>query len=189
MIVLEILQGTAAQRLHRITGTATIGRAPASTVAISDYHLSGDHAQITQIGDHYMFRDLRSTNGSAIEREGRRILVDAAARWEVALSDGDVILLGNPNDPVRIKVRIGDDADDDLGDRLIASRSIMDLPQIADQLEGDPADALRIYKALQPLGARLEPNEVIEAVVAATFELVSRATHVRQRSSMYCDVR
>jgi Nif-specific regulatory protein len=178
VIVLEILQGSAAQRLHRITGTATIGRSPASTVAISDYHLSGDHAQITQIGDHYVFRDLRSTNGSAIEREGRRILVDAAARWEVALNDNDVILLGNPNDPVRIKVRIGDDVDENLGERLIASRSIMDLPQIADSLEGDPADALRIYKALQPLGARLEPNEVIEAVVAATFELLSRATHV-----------
>jgi transcriptional regulator with GAF, ATPase, and Fis domain len=178
VIVLEILQGSAAQRLHRFTGTATIGRSPASTIAISDYHLSGDHAQITQIGDHYVFRDLRSTNGSAIEREGRRILVDAAARWEVALNDHDVILLGNPNDPVRIKVRIGDEVDEDLGERLIASRSIMDLPQIADSLEGDPADALRIYKALQPLGARLEPNEVIEAVVAATFELLSRATHV-----------
>jgi Nif-specific regulatory protein len=178
VIVLEILQGTAAQRLHRITGTATIGRSPASTVAFSDYHLSGDHAQITQIGEHYVFRDLRSTNGSAVDRDGKRILVDAAARWEVALVDGDIILLGNPNDPVKIRVRIGDDAEDDLGDRLIASRSIMDLPQIAEGLEGDPSGALRVYKALQPLGARLEPGEVIEATVAATFELLLRATHV-----------
>jgi len=46
------------------------------------------------------------------------------------------------------------------------------------QIEGDPASALRIYKALQPLGARLEPAEVIEATVAATFELLPRATHV-----------
>ncbi|MDQ3337096.1 MAG: sigma 54-interacting transcriptional regulator [Myxococcota bacterium] len=182
MIVLEILQGTATQSLHRILstgGTATIGRSPASTIVLGDFHLSGDHAQITQIGEHFVFRDLRSTNGSAVEREGRRIPVDAAARWEVALQDGDVLLLGNPNDPVRIAVGIGDEGADDLGERLIASRSIMDLPAVADQIEGgDPADALRIYKALQPLGSRLEPGEAIEATVKATFELLSRATHV-----------
>ena len=181
MIVLEILNGTAAQRLHRIApsqgGTITIGRAPNSTVVVTDYHLSGDHAQISQIGDHYVFRDLRSTNGSAVERDGRRVPIDATARWEIALVDGDTILLGNPHDPVRVTVRIGEE-DDELGDRLVASRSIMDLPAVADQLDSTPAEAARVYKALQRLGARLEPAEVIEAVVAATFELLPRATHV-----------
>ena len=54
----------------------------------------------------------------------------------------------------------------------------MDLPAVTDQLEGSPADALRVYKAVQRLGARLEPAEVIEAAVTATFELLPRATHV-----------
>ena len=184
MIVLEILQGSATQRVHRLfasgaaEGTVTIGRSPSSTIVLTDFHLSGDHAQITQIGDHFVFRDLRSTNGSAIERAGRRVPVDAAARWELALTDGDVLLLGNPSDPVRISVRIGEEVDEEFGDRLIASRSIMDLPAVADQIEGSPDTALRVYKALQPLGARLEPSEVIEASVAATFELLPRATHV-----------
>jgi transcriptional regulator with GAF, ATPase, and Fis domain len=187
VIVLEILHGTTPQRLYRIPGsggagasttTTTIGRSPTSTVVITDFHLSGDHAQITQIGEHFVFRDLRSTNGSAVERDGRRVPVDAAARWEIALVDGDVILLGNPADPVRISVRLGDESDEDLGERLIASRSIMDLPAVADQIDGSPADALRVYKALQPLGTRLEPSEVIDACVAATFELLPRATHV-----------
>lgn len=114
MIVLEILHGTAAQKSHRVTGASvTIGRSPASTVIVTDYHLSGDHAQIAQIGEHYVFRDLRSTNGSAVERDGKRIPVDATARWELALADGDILLLGNRNDPVRISVRIGDESDDD----------------------------------------------------------------------------
>jgi len=179
VIVLEVLTGAAEQRLHRITGaTATIGRSPASTVTLGDYHLSGDHAVITQIGDHYVFRDLRSTNGSAIERAGKRIPIDATARWEIALADGDFLLLGNRADPVRIAVRIGEEADEELGDRLIASRSIMDLPQVAEGIEERPAEALRVYKAVQPLGARLEPGEVIEAIVKATFELLPRATHV-----------
>jgi transcriptional regulator with GAF, ATPase, and Fis domain len=176
------------QRLHRIPSTssgpsgasggvvATIGRSPDSTIVVSDFHLSGHHAQITRTGDHYVFRDLRSTNGSAVERNGKRIPVDAAARWEITLADGDVLLLGNHHAPVRIAVRIGDD--DDFGDRLIASRSILNLPAVADQLERDPGQALRVYKALQPLGARLEPGEVIEACITATFELLPRATHV-----------
>ncbi|MGE0550254.1 MAG: sigma 54-interacting transcriptional regulator [Kofleriaceae bacterium] len=181
MITLEILHGSSAQRQHRVLatgGTATIGRSPSSTVVITDFHLSGDHAQISQIGDHFVFRDLRSTNGSAVERDGRKLPVDAATRWELTLADGDVLLLGNPADPVRINVRFGDDTDSDLGDRLIASRSIMDLPAVADQIEGSPADAVRVYKAVQPLGARLEPAEVAEACAAATFELLPRATHV-----------
>jgi len=178
VMVLEILQGNAEQRVHRVVSpTATIGRSPANTVVVTDFHLSGDHAQITLIGDHYVYRDLRSTNGSAVERGGQRIAVDATARWEVALADGDVLLLGNRADPVRIAVRIGEEAEEDLGDRLIASRSILELPQVTDQIEGNPADALRVYKALQPLGARLEPSEAIEAVVGATFELLPRATH------------
>jgi transcriptional regulator with GAF, ATPase, and Fis domain len=187
VIALEILHGSASQRVHRITAATgasvtTIGRSPASTVVIGEFHLSGDHAQITRVGDHYVFRDLRSTNGSAVEREGRRIQVDAAARWEVALADGDVLLLGNHHDPVRIAVRIGGDDDDeeaaDLASRLIASRSILNLPAVADQLERDPGEALRVYKALQPLGARLEPGEVIEACIGAAFQLLPRATHV-----------
>jgi len=180
VIVLEILQGTATQRVHRIAGTsATIGRSPASTIVLADFHLSGDHAMISQLAGRYVFRDLRSTNGSAVERDGQRIAVDATSRWELALEDGDVLLLGNRNDPVRISVRFGDEADDDLGDRLVASRSIMDLPQVTDQIErGQPAEALRVYKALQPLGARLEPSEVIDAIVEATFELLPRATHI-----------
>jgi transcriptional regulator with GAF, ATPase, and Fis domain len=180
VIVLEILQGTATQRVHRISGaTATIGRSPASTVVVTDFHLSGDHAMVSLIGDRYVFRDLRSTNGSAVERDGQRIAVDATTRWEVALEDGDVLMLGNRHDPVRIAVRFGEEAEEDLGDRLVASRSIMDLPQVTDQIErGQPAEALRVYKALQPLGARLEPSEVIEAIVDATFELLPRATHI-----------
>ncbi len=183
MIVLEILQGTAPQRAYRITGPSatpiSIGRAPTCTISLTDYHLSGDHAQITQVGDHFVFRDLRSTNGSAVERGGTRIPVDASARWEMALADGDVLLLGNRADPVRISVRIGEEAaDEELGDRLVASRSIMDLPQVSQQIDREPAEALRVYKALQPLGARLEPTEVIEACVHATFELLPRATHV-----------
>ena len=51
VLVLEILQGETEHHVHRVTGaTATIGRSPANTVIVTDFHLSGDHAQITLIG-------------------------------------------------------------------------------------------------------------------------------------------
>jgi len=179
VIALEILHGTADQRSYRgADATVTLGRSPASTLVITDFHLSGDHAQITQIGEHYVFRDLRSTNGSAVERAGQRIVVDASSRWEIALVDGDVLLLGNRADPVRVAVRIGDEAGAPFSERLIASKSILELPQVTEGLEAKPAEAVRIYKALQPLGTRSELGEVIEVVANATFELLPRATHV-----------
>ncbi len=59
-----------------------------------------------------------------------------------------------------------------------STRSIIDLPQVRDQLEHDPVGALRVYKALQPLSGRLDQAAALEAVVEAIFEVVARATHV-----------
>lgn len=173
----------------------TLGRSSSNDVVLSDYHLSGEHAQITRGPAGLVFRDLKSTNGSVIERQGARLAVDRDCRWERVLADGDVLSLGDPRDPVRVSVRITasgvtkraasepvepteEDSDDDLADRFIASRSIVDLPAVTSAIEHDPAGALRIYKALQPLQARLDQSAVLEAAVEATFSLLPRATHV-----------
>ncbi len=256
MIVLEILKGTSSRRVYESTRTPlTIGRSSSNDVVLSEYHLSGEHARITRSGSSLVFHDLKSTNGSVIERQGHRLAVDRSNKWECALRNGDVLSLGDPSDPVRIELRFSgetveekaldpvtgrprgetpptappraatspalassrqtsaarapslaprapasasqhtpvsstpalraedpavvDEAEDDedLADRLIASRSIVDLPAVTTQLEDDPALALRIYKALQPLAARLDPTAVLEATVEATFALLPRATH------------
>jgi transcriptional regulator with GAF, ATPase, and Fis domain len=182
VIVLEILHGTSPRRHYEVAGpVVTLGRASTNTVVISDYHLSGEHAQIVKEGAGFVFRDLRSTNGSALERDGTRFAVDGTRRHEIGLEHGDTLLLGDPSNPVRIRVGLraeADAADVELGDRVIASRSIIDLPQVADQLDHDPVGALRVYKALAPLGSRLDTAAALDAAVDATFELLPRATHV-----------
>ena len=45
-------------------------------------------------------------------------------------------------------------------------------------VEDDPASALQVYKALQRLSARLDLGATLDAIVEATFELLSKATHV-----------
>ena len=181
MIVLEIVEGTSAGQLYELDqSVVALGRGDDNTVVLTDFHLSGEHGQIFIEGDSYIYRDLRSTNGSSIERDGTRRPVDAAANWEFTLHDGDCLCLGDITNPVVIRVRLPAPTtapEDDLGDRLIASRSIIDLPAVTYRVEHDPAAALRIYKALQPLSSRLEMSACLEAVVDATFELLPRATH------------
>ncbi len=186
MLVLEILRGTSARPSYELTTPViTLGRAATNTIVLTDYHLSGEHAQILREGAGYVFRDLRSTNGSAVERAGTRIAVDASRRHELGLEPGDLILLGDARAPVQIRIRFGppltpglpaDDAE--LAERLVATRSIIDLPAVRDQIDRDPVSALKVYKALQPLSGRLDQAAVLDAVADAAFEILSRATHV-----------
>jgi hypothetical protein len=184
LIVLRIVEGTARGRVFELDEPVIgLGRAETNNVAMPDYHLSGEHGQIFAEGDHYVDRDLRSTNGSALQRGEQMYPVDAACGWEITLRDGDCLCLGDPTSPVVALVHLPGErrrarSEDDLGERLIASRSIIDLPAVATRVEHDPASALRIYKALQPLSSRLEMGATLEAVVEATFELLRQATHV-----------
>jgi Nif-specific regulatory protein len=188
VIVLEVLQGSSPRSVYEVRdAVATLGRAPTNTIVLTDYHLSGEHGQIVREGGGYVYRDLRSTNGSALERAGARMAVDGSRRHEIGLEHGDLLLLGDPKKPVTLRVRVLKQSitgevptvgAPDLGDRLIASRSIVDLPTVADQIEHDPASALRIYKALQRLSGRPDQQGTLDATVEAMYELLPQATHV-----------
>ena len=41
-----------------------IGRNNGNALTLPDYHLSGEHGQVFQEDEQYIYRDLRSTNGS-----------------------------------------------------------------------------------------------------------------------------
>jgi Nif-specific regulatory protein len=182
MIVLEILEGNSRGHVFKFEdSTISLGRADSNSLVLRDYHLSSQHGQIFLEGDQFIYRDLRSTNGSAVRRGGETLTVDASVNWEVTLRPGDCLQLGDPKDPVLVRLGLPErvsEVHEDLTDRLIASRSIVDLPKVAEAVEDDPAIAVRIYKALQPLSTRLEVGATLEAVAEAAFQLLPRATHV-----------
>jgi Nif-specific regulatory protein len=181
VITLKIVQGSARGRVLELhQSTVTLGRAESNTVVLPDYHLSGEHGQIFREADQYIYRDLRSTNGSVLQRGDRAISVDSSSSYEITLRDGDRLSLGDPGAPVVIEVGLvnGPAPADDLGERFIASRSIIDLPAVTDKVEHDPKTAVRIYKALAPLSSRLDLSEVLDAIVEAAFDLFDRATNV-----------
>ncbi|MBK9071201.1 MAG: sigma 54-interacting transcriptional regulator [Myxococcales bacterium] len=189
MLVLEVLHGTATQAVFECRETPiTIGRAAANTIALDNVHLSSEHGTIRREGNTHIYRDLRSTNGSALERAGHRIAIDATRNFECVIEHGDVLVLGSLKQPVMLRVRVSqrsetsDDAEagsDGAGtEHIIAKRAIGDLPSVATQLEHDPVSALRVYKALQRLSARVDEGATLATTAEAIFELLPRATHV-----------
>ena len=179
MLTLEILAGAAkGQKFEFSDGQVTLGRDPGNQLALSDYHLSTKHGQIFPEGGGLIYRDLKSTNGSKLQRGEEITQVDASTDWEVSLRDGDKLCLGDASESVVIDVRISAPAEPELDSSFIASRSISDLPKVANRLEHDPDTAPRIYKALRPLSRPTEMGPMLAAIANATFELLPRATNL-----------
>jgi Nif-specific regulatory protein len=181
VITVNVLQGNAkGHRWQLDQPSVTLGRAESNSLILDDYHLSGEHGQIFCEADQYIYRDLRSTNGSVLRRDGRELALDSSRNYEIALRDGDQLALGDPKDPVvlAIGLRARGELHDQPGERLIASRSIIDLPAVTHRVEHDPEAALALYRALSPLTSRLDMADTLEAIIEAAFRLLPRATHV-----------
>jgi pSer/pThr/pTyr-binding forkhead associated (FHA) protein len=71
-----------------IEDVVTVGRIAENTIEIDDPSVSSHHAQLTQRGNDYVFKDLGSTNGSRLN--GKDVVPDA----EHPLRDGDRVQFG-----------------------------------------------------------------------------------------------
>ena len=98
MIELEIVSGAAAgQRLKTYAPTVSIGRAPEQTVVVPDRSVSRHHGEIVLLNAQYQYRDLNSTHGTTLRREG----LDSPVR-QVSLQEGDQLVLGLTDNIVRV---------------------------------------------------------------------------------------
>jgi Nif-specific regulatory protein len=181
VLTLEILEGESSGQVYKFEDySVSVGRGDGNSLVLSDYHLSGNHISIFLDTDSWVVRDLRSTNGTRCRRDGDVFAVDSGVNFETSLRTSDEILLGDPDSPVVIRVTlpiIAPSRVEELGDRLIASRSIVDLPVVKTRVERDPEWAIRVYSALQPLTTRLELGPLLEAVTDAIFDLLPASTH------------
>lgn len=180
MIHLEIIQGQEKGRTFSCNQSSiAIGRSPEVAVHLSDYHLSGEHGMIFWEGDQYIYRDLRSTNGSMLLRGSKRFLIDGGERWEIGIENGDRLLLGDASSPVILlcKVEHPSTAASEEKQRILALRPLSELPQVAGKIEQGP-DVTALYSALKVMGSRLDFTETLEAVAKAVFTLIPQATHL-----------
>jgi signal transduction histidine kinase len=175
MLRLSIVQGMDEGQVYVSTQTsAGIGTAPDNEVQLSDPFASRHHGRLTSAAGRWIYRDLGSTNGSAVDRSGQRTALSAADA-EVELTPGDLILVGQS--VLRFSIP---DAEElaDADQTLIASRTTEDL-HAARQLQVGSYDDLSLaYELEQELGVAFEPEAMLDAVLEAMLRAFPAATHV-----------
>jgi len=178
MIRLEVIQGQEEGReFESDEPRIVIGRSPQATIQLPDFHLSGEHGLIFLEGDQFIYRDLRSTNGSMLVRNQKRVVLDGSDRWEAAILDDDRLLLGDAASPVILHIKIiAEDQAIEETTRIIAERTLNELPTVAGKVEQGP-DVTALYAAIKRLGGRLDLGEILKAVAQAVFDLVPRTTY------------
>ena len=179
MIILEVIQGVEqGARFELEAPRVTIGRNPSCLIRLQDYHLSGEHLEISCQEGQYVARDLRSTNGTMIVRGTNRIVLQGPDGWEHSIENGDRFLLGDPSSPVILNCTINEDAPEALT-RVVASKSREELSKIQNQLDQAPSDLAAVYHATTAIGrAGLDLNVVLVTVAEQVLQLLPRATHV-----------
>jgi Nif-specific regulatory protein len=189
MFTLEVIAGGALGATFDIdVNGATLGRSQTAAVTLPDVHLSSEHGQVFREDDLWVYRDLRSTNGSRVVRGGEELVLDGSRKWEIALRDGDQLVLGDPAAPVilRCSLRNEEQASNEgaLGkEEVIAQHGLSELATVQGKIERDPQRGAALFAALYAVGKKLgrhglELNAVFESVADAVFDLLPRATHV-----------
>ncbi|MBK8482033.1 MAG: sigma 54-interacting transcriptional regulator [Proteobacteria bacterium] len=180
MIRLEVLDGAERGRVHEAdTRQLLIGRAPEADLRLEDAHLSAEHGLIFREQDRYIYRDLRSTNGSSLARGSERIALDGTGQREVLLQNGDELLLGDPSAPVILRCTIAAAAapGPDHTVRVHATRALSELGRLTGEVARS-SDLATLYRAVRLLDSQPQLSAVLEATAQATLALLPRATHI-----------
>jgi transcriptional regulator with GAF, ATPase, and Fis domain len=176
VIRLEVTQGQlVGTTIEVASDVVRIGRAEGNDLVLPDTHISSEHAKIVFSSDRYVLVDQRSTNGTAILRNGERIALDDTVNREAAIEDGDVVELGSQDRTVQIAVVVREDVDDA---RVFAMKKIEELVPRATILEKDESRLRHLYEALKRIGNAQDLSEVLVAICESSFALVPLATHV-----------
>ena len=182
MIKLRLLLGDRADEMtFPDAAVIAVGRAPGNALRIPDGRVSSLHGEIVRRGGGYVFRDLRSTNGSLRLRGEERTVVDGLICPEVSLATGDVLWLGDVSDPVKVEVCFADAASrgtQGTENTVIARRGVRE-DAVVTMLFGAPnAEADRILRLLRDVGAESDVTGVLECVSDYLFETMAHATAV-----------
>ena len=176
MIRVEVVDGQEKGRKFESSNDfVRIGRNDTNDVIVPEWHISGDHAAIVLSGDRYLVRDLQSTNGTRVLRAGEMLDAAQSSGREVSLLDGDILLLGDPERPVRLQLQVEDDPEDA---RIVTVRRVDDLGKVEADVGADAPMLHALYDAQKEISATLELDELIDVISKRVFSLITRATHV-----------
>ena len=172
-LVLEVVRGGRAGERLRVTLPCTVGRAADAGLVLPDAHLSTNHGRLEPDGDGFRYVDRGSSNGSVHVRDGAATPLQGDC-LEAELWDGDELHLGDPTDPVVLRVHL---AEDEPG-AVVALRPIDDLDRFARRVTAEPGRVGILYKYSAALGASTDLDDVLSVAAKLVFELLPQATHL-----------
>ena len=150
-----------------------VGRRPGNTLCIPDGRVSGLHGELRPRRGEWYYRDLQSTNGSMVLRGEKRIVVDGKNTTETVLHKGDVLLLGDVDDPIVLAVAIAARRDAGLvaEGTVVARRAFDNASDLSLDIFGAPgaADA-DLMQLLRRVGGEIDAKVVFEHVARFAFE-------------------
>jgi class 3 adenylate cyclase len=179
-------------------GALTLGRDPACDIHLPDRHISTRHGEIFFAGQRAVYQDLKSRNGSEIRRAQKTITVDAALGFQCPLENGDEVRLGNPLEPIILKIRLlsqgrpmevlptrppvlppaAQDEEALIEKNVMRANQSADIETIRNRIGDDKRALLCLYNLLSRLAATRDRDSMLRAVVSLLFESFDVATDV-----------
>ena len=177
MIRFEVIKGADQGLVFETDALSlSLGRAADNELVLGDQHISGRHGQIVLDGSAYIYRDLDSTNGSAVQRDESLLLIDDSVESQSQLEDGDRLLLGDKENPTILSVSIGEPPPEST--RFVAVKPVSEIHELQGRVEADADSLARLYRVQQQLSRELELSQVLDHIAEAVFELTAKATHL-----------
>ena len=172
------------QVLHSSAGRSiSIGRGPACEVQLLDPHVSLRHGEILSTDQGVVFRDLESRNGSQVRRGSQTIRVDVTTGNQCVLVDGDQLRIGNPLEPVVLRIGIegpSQTVQDDSPTEKNVTRfnRYADIESIRQRLGEDKRALQCLYKLLGRLTVMRDRDAMLKDVADLLLESFENASHV-----------
>jgi len=182
MLQLTIQSGDSGPQTVPLNGAGPfgIGRGNNNPVCIADGRISGQHGEISLRAGSYLYRDLRSTNGSLLIHRDEKTIVDGESQVEVALADGDVLLLGDVDNPIVVHVAItGEPLAVQAEGTVVAHRPLDgadDFQSIL--LEQVPQTGQRLLTLLRQIGGEADTAQVFQSVAGHLLDWIPAAQSV-----------
>ncbi len=161
----------------------SVGRDPGCEIVLARDHISSNHGEFVFHNDRLYFRDLRSTNGTILRRDGALVTLGEQQGWAMQLQHGDVVLLGTLKEAMPLRIEIDDAVVEALkiADRdttILALTHLNTARALEGRLSQDPRWGTRLYRASKIMAASLNLREVCESSCAAIFDLLPIATNI-----------
>ena len=160
--------------------SVSIGRIEGNDVVLPVAHISSRHAAIRFRAGQYLIADLGSTNGSVVQRGGRRLLLGPRGAAEIGLEDGDELVLGDIDGPVVLRVGIERASQGASGDNTVAvaTRSRGETLAVSQRVSADHAAVRALLRLVESIGGARRSGQILDRVAGAALEVVPGAADV-----------